>query len=94
MWFHIYEVQEQAILVDGDRNEKSSCLSGQERGYEEFQGDGEVPYLDLSSVYIAAHIVKAHQTLISMQLRDYKLYLKKQTVLGRVNLKNNRFHLS
>jgi len=37
---HIYEVQEQAILIHSDRNQKRGCLLGQGRGHEgTFQGD-------------------------------------------------------
>lgn len=54
--FHIYEMQGQAILIHGDRNQKSGCLLGQGREHEgTFQGDGKVLYLNLSGLYIGVY---------------------------------------
>lgn len=52
----IYLVQKQAVLIHGDRSQKSGCLLGQGRGHEgTFQGDGKILYLDLSGVHTGVY---------------------------------------
>lgn len=47
--FHLHEVQEQAKLMGDDRNQNSGYFWGAltEKGHENLQDSGNVPYLDL-----------------------------------------------
>ena len=58
--FHLYEVQKQAKLICGDRNQKDSCLigGGAGEGWVEMDWEGEEGnflYLDCNRGYMDVH---------------------------------------